>query len=318
MRKYFIYMGIALASLSACNKETPSVAEYAADEIVFTTRASAAETRATGITAVGDGQNGTTALTSFNVIATEGTSKIWDDGVFTGTYGGNYTGGKVWPSTSVNWNFAACNAPMTYAASGSTIAVTGNDITQDIVAAYLTGATYKASNALTFDHIFSQIGTVKMKAPDGYTVSNLKVSIQPIYQGTYNVTAVAGSTPEQKAQGWTRQSAAAAVYLVGTADAGVTLPAYPDAYTSPDNDLWLLPGQYQLTATYTIRKGDYQATGVEKHANITILQGYNNNLGLPGVNADEPNIPIPDDITDIIFTVTVTPWGTTEIPANFN
>ncbi len=265
MNKYCLILGAALVGLAACNKQESASVSADFDEIAFVTRT--AETRGTGVA------EATTAnLTQFNVIATSGAAtqtKVWDDGVFTGSQGGNYTGGKYWPAESVSWNFFASNAQMSFAASGTTIAVSNCD--SDIVAEYLEGATYKAANALTFEHILCQLGTVQMKAPEGYTVTDLKVSLQPM---------------------------------------------------SADNDLWLLPGQYQLTASYTIAKGDW-SNSYEKHASVVLVQGQNNNLILPDADGDgnnnDPNIPDPkDDVTDIIFTVEVTPWGNNDVPATFN
>ena len=179
------------------------------------------------------------------------------------------------------------------------------------MAAYKPSATYKAKNLLTFNHILCQVGTVDMKAYPGYTVSDLTVTLTPIYAGTYNVTT----------DTWTRGTAAAAVYVVGSSSAGVSI-ADGATYHSPDNDLWLVPGSYELTTTYTIHKGDWFQT-YTKHATVTLVQGQNNNLILPDSDNDgnhnDPNIPDPsDDVTDIIFTVEVTPWGNNDVPANFS
>ena len=306
MKNILKYSVFALVAVVACNKvDSPSVAPEYGDEIVFMTKAPA--TRGTGVSELTAAN-----LTAFNVVATSGTTNqtlIWNDGAFTGTAGGDFTGGKYWPSESVSWNFVAANAPLTFGASGTTIAVANSDA--DIVAAYKAGATYKAKNLLTFGHILCQVGTVDMKAHDGYTVSDLKVSLTPIYGGTYNVNSGA----------WTRGSAAAAVYIVGSASAGVSI-ADGGTYHSADNDLWLVPGSYELTTTYTISKGDWSQT-YTKHATVTLVQGQNNNLILPDTDGDgnnnDPNIPDPsDDVTDIIFTVEVTPWGDNDIPTNFS
>ena len=309
MKKSVLILFAVAALAASCTKEikpaAPAVDFGKGAEIAFTTRMDAPATR--GATEVV-----TASFTTFNVIATSGTStqtKIWDDGVFTGTPGGNYTGGKYWPSSSVSWNFYASNAAMTFASSGSTIAVA--DCNTDLVAEYLEGATYQASNALTFEHILCQLGTVAMKAPDTFTVTDLKVSLLPITSGTYNM----------KADTWARGSASASpVYVVGTAAEGVAVPAA--GYVSADNDLWLVPGSYQLTASYTITKGDFTEI-YTKHATVTLQQGKNNNLGLPDTDGDgqndDPNIPDPgNDIKDIIFTVSVTPWTDVEIPATFS
>ena len=307
MKKCFNSIFLCLA-LVACNKAVDGAAEQPVldlndSQVVF--RLNTIATRATEVT--------TSTLTSFNVIAVSGGNTqtlVWDDGEFTGSPSGNFTGGKFWPSETVSWSFYASNAPMTFASGGSTIAVA--DCGTDIVAEYLQGATYKAANALTFDHILAQVGTVTMKAPEDYVVTDLKVSLQPIYSGTYNM----------KSDSWNRGNNAARVYILGSANAGVSIATAGGSVTSDDNDLWLVPGSYQLTAEYSLAKGDFYKSGYEKHATVTLAQGKNNNLGLPDTDGDgqfdDPNIPdAGNDIADIIFSVEVTPWNDQEVPANF-
>lgn len=304
----YILPFLALAAVSCDKGLEKNKAVFTAEQkaqVAF--RVNSPATRASEVT--------TATLTQFNVIATTGTTTqtlVWDDGVFTGTSGNDYTGGKYWPSENVTWNFFASNAPMTFAATGATIAVADCDL--DIIADYLEGATYKQSNALGFDHILCQLGTVTMKAPDTFTVTNLKVSLLPITSGTYAVKSIAGTEESAKRAGWTRGEAATEpVYVIGSAAAGVDIPAATNTYTSADNDLWLVPGQYQLTATYTITKGDYTANFTAL-ANVTLHQGNNNNLGL---NNGASNIPAPGDIQEIIFTVEVTPWENLDVPVEF-
>lgn len=310
MKRIFNPILMCLA-LVACNKamdsrSADSVLDLNGSQVVF--RLKSIATRATGVTEVT-----TSFLTSFNVVAVSGGNTqtlVWDDGVFTGSPQGNFTGGKFWPSESVSWSFYASNAPMTFAGSGTIIDVSNCDT--DIVAEYLEGATYKAANGLTFDHILAQIGTVAMKAPEGYLVSDLKVSLEPIYSGTFSM----------RNNSWNRGVKGSRVYLIGSANAGVSIPEVGGGYVSGDNDLWLVPGSYQLTAEYSLAKGDFFKSGYEKHATVDIRQGKNNNLGLPDTDGDglfdDPNIPdAGNDIADIIFTVEVTPWDNEDIPTNF-
>ena len=197
------------------------------------------------------------------------------------------------------------DSDVTFAASDATISVANSDT--DVVAAYLASPTYKSNNLLTFGHVLCQVGTAAIKAPAGYTVSDFKLAITPIYSGTYSV----------KDATWAAGSAASAVYLIGTANAGVNISSEGGSYTSPDNDLWLVPGTYTLTATYTIAKGNF-SKAYTKTATVALVIGKNNNLVLPGENHDEPNIPDPgDDISDITFTVDVTPWSNNDIPVTF-
>ena len=194
---------------------------------------------------------------------------------------------------------------LTFASVDATISVANSDT--DVVAAYLASPTYKSNNLLTFGHVLCQVGTAAIKAPAGYTVSDFKLAITPIYSGTYSV----------KDATWAAGSAASAVYLIGTANAGVNISSEGGSYTSPDNDLWLVPGTYTLTATYTIAKGNF-SKAYTKTATVALVIGKNNNLVLPGENHDEPNIPDPgDDISDITFTVDVTPWSNNDIPVTF-
>ena len=317
MKKISFILALCAAALVSCNKglDRADQAVVLGDnsQIVFTMNDIA--TRASVVTA--NGADNTVALTSFNVVATSGSeteTSVWTDGAFSGTYGGNFTGGKYWPSESVSWNFYASNAAMVMPSSGDfagKVIINVADCGTDVVAERLASATYKASNALTFDHILSQVGTVTMKAPATYAISNLKVSLQPIVAGTYDM----------KANTWTAGSPSAAYYIVGSASQGVSIAA--DSYhLSDDNDLWLLPGTYQLTASYTISKGDF-SKAYTKQATVTLAQGMNNNLGLanatPNVpGSGDPNIPGPgSDIQELVFTVSVTAWGSQDIPAEF-
>jgi len=294
------FIAVAAAALVSCSKESNDIAldGFTKDQIVFLTKSGDEPvTKATGVSEVTlDNLNG------FNVIAMSGSTTEW-----TGTFskdGSKYKGGKYWPASDPNYTFYASNAAGNAAMSAGSITVTNTDL--DVVSAYLPGATYKAENTLTFNHIFAQLGFVTMKAPEGYDVTNLRVKINPIYSGTYNM--VSGS--------WSSLGAASGdTYIFGSAAAGATL-SNGAAATSGDNDIWLLPGAYVVTASYTISKGSY-SKDFTKSANVTLLMGNNNNLVLPGANHDEPNIPVPDDISDIIFTVSVTPWNENDIPVTF-
>lgn len=302
------FIAVAAAALVSCSKESNDIAldGFTKDQIVFLTKsADEPATKATGVTEVTIDN-----LISFNVIAINGGNTA-----FTSSFskdGSKFKGGQYWPASEVNYTFYASNASTaTGNATGNammsagSITVTNTD--QDVVAAYLPGATYKAENTLTFNHIFAQLGTVTMKAPEGYDVTNLRVKINPIYSGTYNMSS----------SSWSSLGAASGdTYIFGSAAAGATL-SNGAASTSGDNDIWLLPGTYVVTASYTISKGTTYTKDFTKSANVTLLMGNNNNLILPGANHDEPNIPVPDDISDIVFTVSVTPWNDNDIPVTF-
>ena len=253
----------------------------------------------------------TSNLGTLYVTATTGSSSetaVFTSAAFTRS-GSNWTGGKFWPASNPGYHFYLSNTALTHTANGATVSPA--DAGADIVVDHLASPNYKQVNTATLEHIFAQVGTVSMKAPAGYAVTNMKVSLQPVTGGTYNL----------KSDSWTARSAAqGAAYILGSAPAGVTVSSETSnaTFTGPDNDLWLVPGSYVLTAVYDISKGAYSATGVTKTCTVTLVQGKNNNIG-PTVSGGQelPNIPEPSDIADIAFTVTVTPWSDNRVNADF-
>jgi len=213
--------------------------------------------------------------------------------------GDNFVANQYWPNSNPSYHFYASNVSLTHGASGATVSPA--DASTDIVVGYIASPTYKESNALTLGHIFCQVGTCTITGPDNYTVSNLKVSLQPKTSGTYNLQS--GS--------WTSVgSAGAATYILGTAGEGVSIASAGGNVASGDNDLWLVPGEYTLTASYNETRGDYTSNTITQTCNVTLVQGRNNNI-VGKITADTA--------TGIIFTVVVTPWSDNNINAgNFS
>lgn len=296
MRKSFIILMAGLA-LAACSKQLDAPVQEGPHEIAFTV--GTPETRgATEVT--------TSNISALYVTATTGSSS--ETAAFTSasfTKGGsNWTGGKYWPASDPGYHFYGANTALTHTASGATVSPANANT--DIVVGYIATSNFKSVNVFTLGHIFAQVGTCTIKAPAGYTLSGVKVSLKPITSGTYNL----------KSGSWTSKGSAAstASYIFGTSSTGVNITTAGGSSTSADNDLWLVPGDYQLTATYTIAKGDF-SKAYTKTATVTLVQGKNNNIGLNS-NGD-PNIPEPDDIAELTFTVTVTPWTDNNVPVSF-
>ena len=305
MKKAFYLLFVGALALVACNKQMTDVPVDAdASEIVFTTRGGFGfETRATPVT--------TADVNTIYVNATTGSSSetaVFTSVAFTKT-GNDWKGGKFWPETNPNYHFYVANVALTHTANGATVSPANANT--DIVVDYVASPTHKSKTTVELEHIFAQVGTVSMKAPAGYAVTDMKVSLQPVVAGTYNLKSDAWSS---------RGSAQAATYILGTASAGVTISTESNnaTYTGSDNDLWLVPGSYVLTASYVISKGDYSKTVTGATCTVTLVQGKNNNIG-PTVagGVDQPNIPEPDDISEITFGVTVTPWEDQHVDANF-
>lgn len=288
----FVMMAaVAAVAVVSCNKQPVGVDVLAQDEIVFSFEDEAA-TRATEVT--------TSNLSSLNVSATTGTSSetaVFTSAAFT-KQSNKWKGGKYWPASDQSYHFYASNAALTHTSSGNT--VSPSNANTDIVVGYLASPTYKSENALTLGHIFAQIGTVTVNAPSGYTVSGIKITVQPKTSGTYNL----------KSGSWTsRGSAGSAQYIAGTASTGLSITTAGGSVNGGDKDLWLVPDTYTLTATYVLSIGDYTSSTITKTSSVALTQGANNNI--------TATLPASDDVSEITFTVTVTPWDTANKNVSF-
>lgn len=235
------------------------------------------ETKATEVT--------TANLTSINVTA------VGDAGGFTNQAfslsGGVYSGGQYWPATDAHYVFYASNVALQ---SGNSVSASN---ATDVVCAVKADAAYKATNALQFEHIFARVGYCRVSAPAGYTVSNFHVDIVPLTSGTYSLAAGNGKTDRTGWSGWPNGTNTVLVNaLNSTADTG----------------LYLIPGDYELKASYRIEKGAYVENVVDKTCTVSLVKGKRNNItaSLPAGSA-----------ADLTFTVSVTPWSDQAVNASF-
>ena len=265
----------AISCTKADKLETPDVSE---------SRLISFSAKGEGLsTSVSTKASAVTSLESFNVTATKGESSetaVFENISFSKS-GSNYTGGKYWPSTDAKYHFYAANAHLSFATN--VCSVSPSDASKDIIVAHIANPTYKASNELVFEHIYSRIGSIAITAPSGYTISGTPtIALSAPVAGTYSLNS----------KNWTSKGSAAKQTLV-TGVAGA----------SASNDVYVVPGTYSMSVTYTLVKGDYVET-FTKTANVTLVQGKVNNITAtaPAGNAQE-----------IVFTVTVTPWGTNPI-----
>lgn len=216
--------------------------------------------------------------------------------------GSDFKGGKYWPLTNPSYRFYASNRPLSYAAGGPTISA---DNSLDVVCAYKSNPTYGARNTLQFDHIFARISTVTVNATSPYTISGITVWIvNPKTGGTYNLYTGNGRTD---GTGWSSLTPAAASNTQLYSNAGSISAG--GSNTGSNNDLWLVPGTYQLIATWTAGVGDYIETYTTKTstANISVQGGKVNSISCA----------LSGDATGITFSVGVTSWGSANKTASF-
>ena len=204
----------------------------------------------------------------FRASATTGSSgsesSVWTDVSFSVNADGFFTAagdGKWWPAGGdPNYHFYASNVSLTHTAAGATISASNET---DVVCAYKETPVYKSVNSLNFSHIFGRLGSVTVQAEEGYTVSNISISITPKTGGTYNIRTGDGKTD---ATGWSSMTTGSATAIANS------------SVGTKSNDLYLVPGTYSLTLGWRATRGDYvkDYSGVVKDA--TIVKGKTNSL----------------------------------------
>lgn len=200
-----------------------------------------------------------------------------------GSTSGNVGSGKI--ATGVYqtisptfYNYYVSNAAITFSASGSTISAAN---TTDVIAGKVSSD--KTNPTVTLDHIFARTGTLTLNSQSGYALNNVSWSIESSSAGTGGIYNIANGR-------WS-----SVTKLSSTA-------------ITKDSDMYLVPGDYTLSVTYTLSKGDWNQT-FNKKATVTLVAGKVNNITgtASGGNASE-----------ISITVTLTEWGTNNITATFS
>ncbi len=190
--------------------------------------------------------------------------------------------GKFWPAGGAIYNYRVANV----AFSNAGVITASN--TTDIVVGTASGVTNN-SCSVVLDHIFARTGKLTMNTQPGYTISDVSWKIK----SRGSASGIAGN------------------YTIGSgwSSSGVTALAEEDVVPpfSSDSDLYLIPGDYTVTVTYTLTKGGYVET-FTRAADVTLQQGKINSItGTANAgNAEE-----------IQFTVSVTPWGSEELKPTF-
>lgn len=279
---------LALASLvlmgAACNKlESPQPSKAPAvvpgSQIVFSLSGEGLVFDATKATAVT-----LSNLTSFNLQCITGTAGSAEANAWSLTsldgHSGTVNTGKYWPVTDPGYKFYASNAAITFAAAGST--VNPANCNTDWVVASNTAPTYAASNTLTFNHILARLGTVTLNTQGGYTLSGVTATLKSAsHSGTYKLSNCT----------WTSKGSA-------SDEACAAFSGSVSAQTST-NDIYVVPGSYTMSVSYTLTKGDY-VQSFTKTGTITLAEGRINNITATAVGGSAQ---------EITFSVSVTAWS---------
>lgn len=233
---YTILKSLLLAlALGACRKEYREEEAGGPAQAPILFQAGGARMMAQSVTKVGIVDGSTLTTSGFQVSATVGSAperEVWTNAWFSPS-GDVFRGDKWWPLDQLSYHFYASNASLTFTADGNIISAHNET---DIVCAYLASPTFKSLNSLQFNHIFACLGDVTVSAVDGYSISDIQMTLVPHIGGTYNLKTGDGHTD---GTGWSDISVGPAIDLAGT------VPG------TQENDLLLVPGEYAVCISWT-------------------------------------------------------------------
>lgn len=218
-----------------------------------------------------------TSLSSFRVSCVTGIpgseTSVWSNNVFTGNNIDGYkyaSSGRWWPATDPSYRFYASNALLNYSSEGATVYASN---TTDVVCAYASSPSFGNRNTLSFEHIFARLGTFTVTADNGFTISNISITITPKASGIYNLRTGAGHVD---GTGWSD---------VTTAGSASTIAS---ALGSNSNDLYLIPGTYTLSASWTAEKELFREDISNMQCDVELVAGKVNVISavLSGNTAD--------------------------------
>ena len=239
--------------------------------------------------------------TGFYASAVTGTSgsdvAAWTNVQFT-KVGDDFVGGKYWPASNPSFRFFGSNAPLTYTAGGATVSASN---TTDIVCAYKDSPVYGARNTLQFDHIYARVGAVTVSATAPYTVSDVTIYLVDAKTGgTYNLYTGAGHSD---GTGWSNLTPSVATDLQIYRNAGSIASGNSGTGTSPD--LYVVPGVYELKASWTASVGDY-SEGYETMSSTSTVS-------IQGGKVNTISCSLAGDASEVRFSVGVEAWGSRNI-----
>ena len=200
-------------------------------------------------------------FSSFFVTATTGSpgaeNFVWGSVPFSDADGdGVFTGGKLWPSENPSYHFYASSSPVGFSSAGPFVSVDSNS---DVVCAYLAEPGFLEENELRFEHILARLADLTVTAADGYAVSGVSVTVVPMTAGIYHIGAGAGTL--DGSAGWSYLAVGPPVEL-----------ALPSPGTK-SNDLYLVPGRYELLFSWTAEKGGFSEVFTDRSVAVVLRAG---------------------------------------------
>lgn len=203
----------------------------------------------------------------------------------------NASSGSVVGSTLPTGQFVTVPEVLNYYVSNHsfTVPATGNitmavDNSMDVVAGWTASATDSNTPSVTLNHIFARTGTLTLNLPYGYSASGVSWSIK----GNGVLTGTAG-TYNLSTGAWIASSASLDYTTI-----------------TSGSDLYLLPGDYDVKITFTATRGGFSKTYTQV-GTVTMEAGKRNNITASSSS---------DDSTEIIISLSLTPWDELPLVAN--
>ncbi len=275
--KFFVGLAAIVAGLAACDNQALDPVVSNPDQIAFRIGGPAFEASA--------GTKAFDAITvsnleshGFDVLALTATGTgSWDAPVTFTKMGDRYASGKFWPAADPGYRFYAvypAETPMTALEADAGATITAN-ASVDMLAASLVpeapATLYKQVNTLAFNHIFACLSTVEVKALDGYTISDFTISITPVTSATYNIKTGWGAGYAETTKSYD-SSASVDIFDVDENAFGVA-DEHGEKTASSNPSMLLVPGTYQLSATWTATHGGVTRTYEDKRVAVVLQPG---------------------------------------------
>lgn len=246
-----------------------------------------------------------TSLSSFRASAYTANGLVWDNVSFSqpNYYQPYFKGGKYWPNETTYQNapytFIAANANMETVSDKHYVKVSYDSY--DIVVAGTDNPTYGQQNGLTFEHVQAYLNNVTVSAEEGYTISNITVSL----------TNLKRAKPYSTSTNYTQFCIEEGTYFGADGTLNVRDDFVEDAWTnyttstqtiatslgSSTKDYFVLPGEQTLHVYWRAQKTGYTETFSR---DVTLQFNHGEKINL--------NIILGGKAVDVILTKEVIPW----------
>lgn len=288
MKASFCITVLFAAGLIACSKQPSSFGTDSSwdtgDAVVFSvsgleTKAGALESLPSFGVACFTGELGREARLQWrSVYMNEG------DGLYVAS-----THDRFWPQKGdPGYRFVASNAEMEFSSTGASVVADGS---LDVVTAVNQSPSPRSENSLSFRHIYARIGKVTVAEVGMHPLTEVSITIVPRTGGVFDLVKGEGHVD---GTGWSSLKSGSETELT-SGMAG-----------TKENDLFLVPGRYILSARWSVRKPNRIAS-FEKKREVDLEAGTISNI-LTSFGSDGE---------DIFVSVSLRDWDVKEQTAQF-